>query len=46
MTEPSEGPVTGSSAAGRAKVLWVVVVAGLGFGIVNTLTRALQLFTG
>ncbi|MDP9400321.1 MAG: hypothetical protein M3P39_05115 [Actinomycetota bacterium] len=46
MTEAGEQAVTGSSAAGRAKVLWVVVGAGLLFGIVNTVSKALQLFTG
>ena len=34
------------SCATRAKVLWVVVVGGLAYGVVNTLLRALDLFTG
>ena len=46
MTTPDDQPVTGSGAAGRAKVLWVVVSAGLLFGVVNTVSKAIQLFTG
>ena len=46
MTTPGEQADTGSSAAGRAKVLWVIVSAGLLFGIVNTVSKALQLFSG
>ncbi len=40
---PEEQMITGSSAAGRAKVLWVLVGSGLIFGIVNTVSKALQL---
>ena len=34
------------SCATRAKALWVVVVGGLLYGVVNTLLPALDLFTG
>ena len=42
----SENVQHGSSAAGRAKVLWVVVVAGLAYGVINTVTQVVDLFSG
>ena len=42
----NENAQHGSSAAGRARVLWVVVVAGLAYGVINTITQVIDLFSG
>jgi hypothetical protein len=42
----SENTQHGSSAAGRARVLWVVVAGGLAYGVINTITQVIDLFSG
>ena len=40
------GEHRGSGAAAKAMALWVVVVLGLLYGVVNTLLNVVDLFTG